>query len=172
MGIVYTEKEIKERVKELAKQIEKDYFDILSKNEKVALVGVLKGAFIFLGDLSREIYIPHTVDFVSIESYGKSGKNQGTVKLLLDVRQNLTGWNVILVEDIIDSGNTLNYLFGLFKAKQVKSLKVCSLLTRETSEGKERIDYLGFTIPNDNWLVGYGLDYNEEMRTLKYIHSI
>lgn len=168
MPIIYNKKDIAKKVKEISSQIERDY-ENLPRDEELVFIGVLKGAFIFMADLTREINIPHVVDFVSIGSYGKNGSVQGSVKILLDTRHDVSGSHVILVEDIIDSGKTLNSLLEMFKAKNTKSLRVCSLLARENSNSINKIDYLGFTIPENKWAVGYGLDYKEKMRTLSDI---
>lgn len=157
---------IDQRVKELAKQINRDYKNI---KEPLILVGILKGSFIFLSDLVRELTIPHIVEFIAISSYGKSGDQQGTVRMLMDTREDLQGHNILIVEDILDSGNTLSYLIKNIKARGVKSVKTAVFLDKPDRHiVPVEISYIGFEIP-DVWVVGYGLDYKEKYRTLPYI---
>jgi hypoxanthine phosphoribosyltransferase len=157
---------IDKRVEELANQINNDYKDIESP---LVLVGVLKGSFIFLSDLVRKLTIPHIVEFIAISSYGKGGDVQGAVRMLMDTREDLTGHDVLIVEDILDSGNTLSYLIKNIKARNVKSVKTAVFLDKpERHAVKVDIAYIGFPIP-DVWVVGYGLDYKEKYRTLPFI---
>lgn len=156
---------VKNRIKEIAAQIDQDFAD----KGTVVLVGVLKGAFIFLADLCRQLHIPHSIEFIAVSSYGKQGTDSGAVRLLMDVREDVEGRHVLIVEDILDSGHTLDYLTSLLQARRPASLSTC-VLVRKT-EGVEvdvNIDYLGFDIP-DVWVVGYGLDFAEQHRTLPYI---
>jgi hypoxanthine phosphoribosyltransferase len=151
---------IQRRVNELAQQINKDYAGI---KESLILVGVLKGSFIFLADLCRKLDVPHVVDFISVSSYGVSNQTTGNVRLIMDARENM------IVEDILDSGFTLDYLCRNFKARNVASLKTAVLLDKpERRKVDVELDYIGFQIP-DVWVVGYGLDYAERYRTLPYI---
>ena len=115
--VIISEEEIQKRVKELAAQIEKDYADV----ERIMLIGILKGAFIFLADLARALNINHTVDFMAVSSYGKSGAVSGAVRLVLDVREPVVNEHIIIVEDIVDSGNTLSYLYHTLKGRQPAS---------------------------------------------------
>ncbi|MBR1918618.1 MAG: hypoxanthine phosphoribosyltransferase [Spirochaetales bacterium] len=157
---------IDRRVTEIANQINKDYKDI---TEPLILVGVLKGSFIFLSDLCRKLTVPHIVDFIAISSYGKGGEVQGNVRLLMDVREDISGKDVLIVEDILDSGNTLAYLQRSFSTRAAKSVKIASFLDKPDRHKVDlKLDYMGFTIP-DVWVVGYGLDYKEKYRTLPYI---
>ncbi len=157
---------IDRRVTEIANQINKDYKDI---TEPLILVGVLKGSFIFLSDLCRKLTVPHIVDFIAISSYGKGGEVQGNVRLLMDVREDISGKDVLIVEDILDSGNTLAYLQRNFSTRAAKSVKIASFLDKPDRHKVDlKLDYMGFTIP-DVWVVGYGLDYKEKYRTLPYI---
>ena len=157
---------ISRRVDELAQQINNDYKDI---TEPLILVGVLKGSFIFLADLVRRLTIPHVVDFIAISSYGNKGDKRGEVKLLMDTRENLSDHHVLIVEDILDSGNTLSYLIKTFKARNVQTVSTAVFLDKpEHHEVPVDIEYMGFEIP-DVWVVGYGLDYKERYRTLPYI---
>jgi hypoxanthine phosphoribosyltransferase len=151
------------RVDELAAEIDRDYADAGT----VVLVGVLKGSFIFMADLARRLTVPHRVEFIAVSSYGAAeSEDPGAVRLLLDVRYDLTGEHVLIVEDIVDTGATLSYLRRLLSARNPASLRAASLLFKpERTETEVVIDYLGFTIP-DVWVVGYGLDFAERHRTL------
>jgi hypoxanthine phosphoribosyltransferase len=169
LDLRYGKDEIQVRVADLSMWIDNDYKDT---KEDLVLVGVLKGAFILLADLSRLIKREHSIDFIAVGSYGLNGSDQGEVKLLLDTRQNLRGKNILIVEDIIDSGETMKFLMKIFKDKGANSIKICSLLRRENSKSKDIIDYCGFVVPTDKWLVGYGLDSSEKYRTLDQIYSI
>ncbi len=157
---------IHERVDELARQINENFKDI---SEPLILVGVLKGSFIFMSDLSRKLRIPHVVDFIAISSYGNKGDKRGEVRMLMDTRSDISDHHVLIVEDILDSGNTLSYLTKLFNARNVKSVSTAVFLDKPTRhEINVPIEYVGFEIP-DVWVVGYGLDYKEKYRTLPYI---
>mgnify|MGYP000592657419 CR=1 FL=1 len=165
--IIIPEEEIQKRVKELAAQIEKDYADA----ERIILVGILKGAFIFLADLARALSIEHVVDFMAVSSYGKAGTVSGAVRLVLDMREPVENEHVIIVEDIVDSGNTLNYLYHTIKGRQPASLRTCTLLEKKRNSSDIPIVYLGFDI-SDVWVVGYGLDYADRHRTLPFIAEL
>jgi len=165
-GVLIDADTIERRVNELAAQINEDYKDI---KEPLILVGVLKGSFIFLADLCRRITIPHVVDFISVSSYGKSSVTTGNVRMLMDTRENQEGHHVLIVEDILDSGYTLEYLDRNFATRGPLSVKNIVLLDKPKSHVVPvEIHYLGFAIP-DVWVVGYGLDYAEKFRTLPYI---
>lgn len=165
--VLIPESDIEARVAELARQISEDYAD---KGELV-LIGVLKGAFIFLADLSRQLTIPRAVEFIAVSSYG-SGSKSGAVRLVMDVRGNIEGKHVVIVEDIVDTGNTLSYLIGILESHGPASIKTCTLLHKASStEADVEIDYVGFTM-GDEWVVGYGLDYAEQNRTLPYIGHV
>ncbi len=152
---------IQKKVAMLARKISRDY-----DGKMPVLVGVLKGSFVFLSDLSRQLSIPHEVDFLETESYGTSTLTSGVVRLLKDLRKDITGRDVLLVEDIIDSGLTLSYLERSLLAKKPKSFSVVTLLERKHPKGvKVRIRYRGFWVPS-GFVVGYGLDYNEKFRHL------
>ena len=167
LEVLITEEEIKKRVSELARQISDDYQ--ADGVEEIYILGVLRGAFIFLSDLSRQLTIPRRVDFIALSSYEDKSTTSGAVRLVLDVRAPLRGKHVLVVEDIVDSGKTLDYLLKTLKAREPASLKTCTLLQKpERLEVPTSIDYLGFTIP-DKWVVGYGLDYADQYRTLPYI---
>jgi hypoxanthine phosphoribosyltransferase len=158
---------IQQRVRELAAQIDREY----AGASRLLLVGVLKGAFIFLADLCRALTIPHVVDFMAVSSYGMTA-HSGAVRIVLDLRSPIEGEHVLLVEDIVDSGNTLHYLQQVLASRSPASLRTCALSRKERPEALSvPIDYLGFTIP-DVWVVGYGLDYADTHRTLPYIGAL
>ncbi|PWB53098.1 MAG: hypoxanthine phosphoribosyltransferase [Anaerolineales bacterium] len=164
--ILVTSEQIKARVNELADQISKDYAQV----DQIYLIGILKGAFIFLADLCRELRMPHIVDFMAVSSYGKTA-NTGAVRLIMDLREPIDGQHAIIVEDIADSGKTLRYLYQVLKWHNPASLKTCVLLRKNKDNLDIPIDYLGFDIPNA-WVVGYGLDYADHYRTLPYIAEL
>ena len=162
--IVLTEDEIHARVCELGEQITRDYGD-----EPVLLVAVLRGAAIFVADLARAISAPVEMDFMAVSSYGSSTKSSGVVRILKDLDENIVGRNVLVCEDILDTGLTLKYLLKNLASRKPKSLEVVALLSKE---GKQRVPisckYTGFDIP-DEFVVGYGLDYAERYRNLPYV---
>ncbi len=150
---------------QLAREIDEAYNDAGS----VVLVGILKGAFIFLADLARHLTIPHRIEFMALSSYGDSAMTSGAVRTMLDLRRPVEGEHVIIVEDIVDTGLTLRYLMDNLSSRRPESIATCVLLSKPTRRRVEvKIDYLGFEIP-DAWVVGYGLDYAERFRTLPYI---
>ena len=157
---------IERRVDEIASEINRDYRNV---SDPLILVGILKGSFIFLADLCRKLRIPHVVDFIAISSYGSGGDRQGNVRMLMDTRENLADHDVLIVEDILDSGHTLSYLISAFKARGTRSVSTAVFLDKpERHEIDVPVEYVGFEIP-DVWVVGYGLDYKEQYRTLPYI---
>ena len=163
--VLLSEEEIQTRVVELAAQISADYADA----DELVLVGVLKGAFIFLADLSRKLTIPRTIEFIAVSSYDNGSQSTGAVRLVMDVRGNIEGKHVLIVEDIVDTAHTLKYLIGMLRSHRPASVRTCALVRKaERAEVEVEIDYLGFDIGND-WVVGYGLDYAEKDRTLPYI---
>ena len=152
------------RVKELAEQISADY-----KGEKLTVICVLKGSFIFCADLVRSISVPVEVEFVQVSSYGSERVSSGEIDFKLPLKNSIEGKNVIVVEDIVDTGNTLDFLLKYFAEKKQKTLKLTSLLFKPVKLQKEvKIDYLGFEI-EDKYVIGYGLDDNEMYRELPYI---
>jgi hypoxanthine phosphoribosyltransferase len=164
---LFPEDVIRRRVAELAGRISSDY-----AGREVLLVGVLKGAFIFLADLSRRLTIPRRVDFIAVASYGDGTTPSVAVRLVLDLRADIAGKDVIIVEDIVDTGGTLAYLQDMLKARRPRSLRTCAFLRKVKDREREpEVDYLGFEI-EDDWVVGYGLDYADEYRTLPYIGVI
>lgn len=167
-----TTEQIDKRVKELAEQLNRDYADI---TEPLVLVGILKGSFMFMADLCKYLTIPHVVDFMAVSSYGHSSnatKASGNVRIIMDCRENQQDRDVLIVEDILDSGHTLDYLIKNFKSRYTKSVKTIVLVRKKTElTYPVSVDYLGFEIPNV-WVVGYGLDYAEKYRTLPYIAEL
>ena len=158
-------KTVENRIKELAKQIEKDY-----AGEEVYCVGLLKGTGVFLSDVVKEINSPVIIDFMSVSSYGSETVSSGDVKILKDTDLDLRGKHVLIVEDIIDTGLTLEHVIRYFKdSKGVKTLKTCTLLSKpERRKVNIDIDYVGFDVP-DKFVIGYGLDYDQKYRNLPYI---
>ena len=164
---IISEEEIEAKIKELAEQINNDYKDI---TEPLILVGVLKGSFMFMSDLCKRLTVPHVVDFIAVSSYGNSTKSSGNVRILMDCRENQENRDVLIVEDILDSGKTLDYLIKNFKARYTHSVKTIVLTKKEKEMAYPiDVDYIGFNIPEDAWVVGFGLDYAEKYRTLPYI---
>jgi hypoxanthine phosphoribosyltransferase len=159
--------EISRRVGELARQIDDDYRDV----DQVLLLGILRGAFIFLADLSRQLHTHHVVDFMALTSYRKD-KSIGEVRILMDSRESILNQHVLIVEDILDSGDTLNHLYRTIRERKPASLRACVLVRKKRETNlKIPIDYVGFDIP-DVWVVGYGLDYDNQYRTLPYVAEI
>jgi hypoxanthine phosphoribosyltransferase len=153
---------IQKRVREVAHQITRDF-----KGERVHLVGVLKGACIFLSDLVREISLETSIDFIAVSSYGKGKQSSGQVRVLKDLDSSIQGLNVVVVEDILDTGLTLSYLLRVLRQRKPQTLSVAALLDKPSRRIKDvKGDYIGFTIP-DQFVVGYGLDYAERYRNLK-----
>jgi hypoxanthine phosphoribosyltransferase len=168
LEVLISEAEIQRRVQELADEISSDY---AGKGELI-LVGVLKGAFIFLADLSRRLTIPRSIEFMAVSSYENGDQASSAVRLVMDLRKNIEGKHVLLVEDIVDTGRTLGFLGDLLATRKPRSVKTCALVRKpDRAEVEAKVDYLGFEIP-DRWVVGYGLDYGEQNRTLPYIAAI
>ena len=166
--VLISESDIEKRVTELAIQISGDYQD---KGDLV-LVGVLKGAFVFLADLSRRMTIPRTIEFIAVSSYQSGSLSSGAVRLVMDVRGSIEGRHVLIVEYIVDTGHTLKYLIGMLQSHRPASIRTCTLLHKaDSAEVDIDIDYIGFSI-GDEWVVGYGLDYAEHDRTLPYIGTV
>lgn len=165
--ILISEEDIQKRVVEMAAEIDRDYKDA----DQVVLVGILKGAFIFAADLSRKITVPHSVDFMSISSYGDLTVSEGAVRLIMDLRKPIIDQHIIVVEDIVDSGHTMNYLYQTLMGRHPASLKTCSLFKKNRDSLEVPLDYVGFDLP-DVWVVGYGLDYADTHRTLPYIAEL
>lgn len=163
-GKMFTEEQIREKVVELGKQIENDY-----KGEEILVVGILKGANVFTCDLIRQIDLDVKIDFMSVSSYGTGTESSGTVRILKDLDTDIKGRNVLIVEDIIDSGRTLSNLVKELKIREPKSLKLCTLLDKPSRRVVDvDVEYVGFEI-EDKFIVGYGIDYAEKYRNLPYI---
>ena len=164
-NILLSAQDIQQRVRELAEEIQRDYAD----DAQLHLVSVLKGGFIFLGDLVRAMQRPVTIDFMAVSSYAKGTTSSGEVRVLKDLDTGLDGRNVIIVEDIVDTGLTLQYLQEILQARGPKSLKTACLLSKPSRRAVDvKVDYIGFTI-EDRFVVGYGLDYAEQYRNLPYL---
>lgn len=162
-NVLLTEGEIKKKVKELGRRISEDY-----KGKEVLMVGVLKGSFIFLSDLIRVLNIPVKVDFMAVKSYSGT-ETTGEVKILLDLREDIKDRNVLIVEDIVDTGLTLDFVREILEKRKPRSLRICALLDKKERRIKKvNLDYVGFRVPN-RFLVGYGLDFNDEYRGLPYV---
>lgn len=162
--ILFTEEQLKKRVNEIARQIEADY-----AGREIMLISVLRGSFIFMADLCRAIRLPCTLDFMSVSSYGTGTTSSGQVQITKDLSEDITGRHVIVVEDILDSGNTLSYLLNILEHRHPASVRLCTLLDKPERRTKPvDLHYRGFTIPDD-FVVGYGLDYAEKYRNLPYI---
>ena len=162
--VLFSEEQLEQRVCELAAQIDRDY-----AGKEPLLVSVLRGSFVFMADLVRHITLPCTVDFMAVSSYGSGTTSSGQVKIIKDLSEQIEGKDVIVVEDILDSGNTLSYLLKLLEARHPASIRLCTLLDKpERRTRPVELHYCGFTIP-DAFVVGYGLDYAEQYRNLPYI---
>ena len=163
--VLISEDRLYERIQELAQQVEDDYADA----EELLLVGILKGAVIFISDFSRLLKRPHKIDFMAVSSYGKETKHSGVVQIVMDLRASIHNCHVILIEDIIDSGRTLLYVREMLLARHPASLRILTLLNKpDRREVDVPVDYIGFDIP-DEFVVGYGLDYSELYRNIPYI---
>ena len=162
--VMITEQEIKKRAREIGQQITEDHID-----DDVILIGILRGAIMWMTDLMRNIDLDITIDFMACSSYGSSTKSSGVVKINKDLEEDIEGKSVIIVEDIIDSGVTLKYLKEYLAGRKPKSVQVCALLDKpEGRRAKVEGDYIGFTV-DDRFIVGYGLDYDQRYRQLPYI---
>lgn len=162
--ILISEKDLKKAVKKMGKDISKDYAD-----KNLMLVAVLKGSVIFMADLMRAITIPINIDFMSVSSYGSGSKTSGVVKIIKDLDHDLSGKDILIVEDILDSGMTLSYLTKLLKQRNVNSIKVATLLDKPDRRIADITpDYSCFTVP-DEFVVGYGLDFDQKYRNLSYV---
>jgi hypoxanthine phosphoribosyltransferase len=164
--VLISSEEIDQRVTELARQID----DQMKHIERLYIIGILKGAFIFLADLTRKLETDHIVAFMAVSSYGKS-TTSGAVRIVMDLREPIEGQHVLIVEDILDTGHTLNYLYHTLMGRNPASLQTCVLLRKKTNGVDVPINYLGFDIP-DTWVVGYGLDFADKHRTLPFIAEL
>ncbi len=162
--ILISEAEINAMVKSIAAKINEDY-----KGKNLLLVGLLKGSVVFMADLMKELTVDVKIDFMCVSSYGTSTESSGRVNIIKDVSQPVEGLDVLIVEDIIDSGNTLSFILKYFKAKGVNSVKICTLLSKPDRRVVEiPVDYMGAEIP-DEFVIGYGLDFAENYRNLPYV---
>ena len=162
--ILISEEELSKIVKELGAKITEDY-----KDKNLLLVSILKGSVTFMADLMREINIPCNIDFMAVSSYGSGTKSSGVVKIIKDLDSSIEGKDLLIVEDILDSGRTLNYIKEILLARNPKSIRICTLFDKpERRDVNLYADYIGSKVPNE-FIVGYGLDYNEYYRNLPYI---
>ncbi len=165
--ILLTPAQIEKGVKKLALQISKDY-----RGRQLTLISILKGSVIFLSDMIRFLSIPCSIDFMSVASYGSGSESSGVVRVIMDLRESPEGKDVLLVEDLLDTGLTVKYLVDNIRTRHPHSLKVCAFLDKpENRKVKVSADYVGFKIPNE-FVVGYGLDYAERYRHLPYIGTL
>ena len=165
--ILLTEEEIKTRIKELGEEITRDY-----KDKNLLVVGILKGAIIFMAELCKNIDLPIMIDFMAVSSYGTSSQSTGEVRIIKDLDFSVEGKDVLIVEDIIDTGLTLSYFSDNLKKRRANSVKIATLLDKPDRRNVEvEIDYLGFSIP-DEFVVGYGLDYAENYRNLPFVAAL
>lgn len=163
-NILVNEEEIKEINKRLGTEISKDY-----KDKKLLLVSILKGAVVFMSDIMREIDLPCRIDFMVVSSYGKGTKTSGVVKIVKDLDINLEGYDVLIIEDILDTGLTLSYIVDILKSRNPNSVKICAFLDKpERRIADIKADYVGKEVL-DEFVVGYGLDYDEKYRNLSYV---
>lgn len=162
--VLFTEEEIDSKIREMAKEISNDY-----KDRDLLVIGVLKGSVIFTAELVKRLSIPCSMDFMAVSSYGDSSETSGVVRILKDLDHSVEGKDIVIVEDIIDSGVTLNYLLNYLKARRVNSIEVVALLSKpERRKVDVNVKYMGFEVP-DEFLVGYGLDYAERYRNLPFV---
>jgi hypoxanthine phosphoribosyltransferase len=162
--VLISEQELQQRVCELAEQLSEDYADL-----NPLLICVLKGGYVFLADLTRCLTIRHGIDFMAVSSYGNNTTSSGVVRILKDLDKDISGRHVLIVEDIIDTGHTIAYLLENLRVRQPASLRICTLLSKpDRREVELDVDYIGFEIPNE-FVIGYGLDYAENYRNLRYI---
>lgn len=162
--VIVSEEDIAKRIKELGQVITKDY-----KDKDLVVIGILKGAVIFMSELVKNIKLPIVMDFMAVSSYGKSTISTGEVRIIKDLDFSVEGKELLIVEDIIDTGLTLNYLTDILKKRGANSVKICTLLDKPERRSVEvKVDYLGFEIP-DEFVIGYGLDYAEQYRNLPYV---
>ena len=162
--VLLTEEEVNRRISEIAAQISQDY-----EGRAVHLICVLKGGVFFTCELAKRLTVPVSLDFMSVSSYGDDTKSSGVVRIVKDLDESLEGKDVLVVEDIIDSGRTLSYLLEILEKRKPKSMRLCTLLDKPDRRVRDvKVDYVGFEIP-DEFVVGYGLDYAQKYRNLPYI---
>mgnify|MGYP004479806819 CR=1 FL=1 len=162
--VMITQEQINKRAAEIGAEIEKDF-----AGEEIVLVGILRGAVLWMGDIMKNVSLDMSIDFMAVSSYGASTKSSGVVKINKDLDTVIEGRNVIIVEDIVDSGVTLNYLKQYMEGMNPKAVKICTLLDKPSGRRAEiDVDYVGFTV-EDRFIIGYGLDYDQKYRNLPYI---
>lgn len=162
--VLLKEEEIDKRIKEMASEIERQY-----EGKELILVGIIKGALPFFLKLARQLKLPQTWDFMALSSYGNKTETSGVVKINMDLASSITGKHILIIEDIIDTGLTMDYVIKVLKTRKPASIKICTLLLKESNlEKKIPIDYTGFKIPN-KFVIGFGLDFAERYRELPYI---
>ena len=162
--VLFSEEQLKSAVKKIAGEINRDY-----EGKEPVLIGILKGSVVFMADLMRRISVDCTTDFMSVSSYGGGTETSGSVRIRKDLDRSITGKDVIVIEDILDSGTTLSHLLEILEVRRPNSLKLCVLLDKpERRVTPVKYDYVGLTVP-DEFIVGYGLDYDEKYRNLPYI---
>lgn len=167
INVLFSEEEVDARIRQMGEQISRDY-----AGREVHLICVLKGGSFFMCELAKRITVPVYLDFMSVSSYGSETKSSGVVKIVKDLDAPLAGKDVIVVEDIVDTGHTLSYLLEMLKGREPASLKLCTLLDKpDRREVEVPVDYTGFVIP-DKFIVGYGLDYDQKYRNLPYIGTV
>jgi len=167
--VMISEAELKSRVAELGRQITEQYRD---SGSDMVLVGLLRGSFMFMADLCREVHVPHEVDFMTASSYGSGMSSTRDVKIIKDLDEDIRGKDVLIVEDIIDSGNTLSKVREILRLREPKSLAICTLLDKPSRrEVPVDVEYVGFSIP-DEFVVGYGIDYAQHYRHLPYVGKV
>ncbi len=165
--VLLSEEEVNKKIREIGEQISKDY-----AGKKIHLVCVLKGASFFTCELAKRITVPVSLDFMSVSSYGSDTTSSGVVRIMKDLDESITDRNVLVVEDIVDSGRTLSYLLEMLKQRGAADVKLCALLDKpERRVVDVKVDYIGFRIP-DEFVVGYGLDYDQKYRNLPYIGKV
>ncbi|MCR5283337.1 MAG: hypoxanthine phosphoribosyltransferase [Lachnospiraceae bacterium] len=167
LRVMITEEEIDKRIREIADEINREY-----REQEVHLICVLRGGSFFMCELAKRITCPVTLDFIACSSYGNDTKSSGVVRIVKDLSDSIVDKNVIVIEDVVDTGRTLNYLLDMLRDRKPRSLKLCALLDKPSRRVVEvKTDYIGFTIP-DEFVVGYGLDYAQRYRNLPYIAVI
>ena len=162
--VMITQEEILKKAREIGQRITEEF-----QGEEIVMVGILRGAVLWMADLMKNVELDMTIDFMAVSSYGAATKTSGVVKINKDLDTDIDGKTVIIVEDIVDSGVTLNYLIGYFRSRGAKTIRICALLDKP--EGRRvdiDVDYIGFTV-DDRFIVGYGLDYDQKYRNLPYI---
>ena len=162
--VMITQEEILEKARQIGRQITEEF-----AGEEIVMVGILRGAVLWMADLMKCVGLDMTIDFMAVSSYGASTRTSGVVRINKDLETDIDGKNVIIVEDIVDSGVTLNYLKGYFKSRGAKNIRICTLLDKPAGRRVDiDVDYIGFTV-DDRFIVGYGLDYDQRYRNLPYI---